>query len=72
MELLIGILIGIISGAIVTNIIYLRQAASGSLRIDQSDPDDKPYLFLELKSAEVMKKKYVLLHIRRENFISQK
>jgi hypothetical protein len=46
----------------------------GSLRIDTSDPDEGPYLFLELKNdpEEVMNKKYITLKVDIKNYISQK
>lgn len=47
----------------------------GVLRIDNSDPDDGPYLFLELSSEstpQVLKhKKTVTLLVKAENYISR-
>lgn len=50
-----------------------RKEIKGKLRIDRSDPIDKPYLFLELSSSveDVSRKKYVLFQVSNENFISQ-
>lgn len=46
----------------------------GTLRIDRSDPDDSPYLFLELSTdpRELMKKDVVTLKVSTENYITQK
>lgn len=46
----------------------------GTLRIDQSDPDEAPYLFLELSEdpRELMKSTYVTLRVNAESYISQK
>lgn len=46
----------------------------GTIRVDTSDPDDKPYLFLELES-DIGKLKHgdvVCVVINRESYISQK
>ena len=60
-------------GAIVTRIVLSRRA-SGDLRVDTSDPDDSPYLFLELGEdvRNIMRKKYVILEVKVENYISLK
>ena len=65
--------VGILIGIIIT-IIWFRKHIAGSLRVDQSDPDDQPYLFLEMekKLSEVLKKKYVILKVNIQNYISQK
>ena len=57
-----------------TTILGIRLRSIGHLRVDQSDPDDGPYLFLELTSTtEALKKrKYVTLDVKVENYISQK
>ena len=46
----------------------------GTLRLDNSDPQDDPYLFLELNKplSEFISKKYVRLKVCVKNFISQK
>lgn len=53
-----------------------KQEPIGKLRVDSSDPDDGPYLFLELnQSIEAVKlrdKKRVILEVDDTNFISQK
>ena len=46
----------------------------GTLRIDTSDPEDGPYLFLELSVDPkiLMTEKEVLLQVNSESYISQK
>ncbi|MBQ8132897.1 MAG: beta-lactamase induction signal transducer protein [Clostridia bacterium] len=54
--------------------IFSRLRATGSLRIDRSDPEDSPHLFLELSKGVncFYRKKYIILKVRNENYISQK
>lgn len=46
----------------------------GTLRIDNSDPDEPPYLFLELKKESnpnnFKNKKYVTFDVNAKNYIS--
>ena len=65
---LLGFMVGIISF-----LVYLIVRSVGTLRVDQSDPTEQPYLFLELdKPVEtVTNKKYVLFRVIKKNFISQ-
>lgn len=46
----------------------------GTLRIDTSDPDDGPYLFLELSKNPnlIRSKKYVTLKVNSNDYISRK
>lgn len=46
----------------------------GVIRVDRSDPDDGPYLFLELCTtpAEITENEYVIFKVNNENYISQK
>lgn len=71
MEVLL-VLLGFVGG-MVFFLIYLAARSIGTLRVDQSDPTEQPYLFLELdKPVEsVINKKYVLFRVRKKNFISQ-
>ena len=52
-------------------LICLAARSIGILRVDQSDPTEPPYLFLELdKPVEnVVKEKYVLFRVSKKNFI---
>ena len=65
---LLGFMVGIVSF-----LVYLIVRSVGTLRVDQSDPTEQPYLFLELdKPVEsVINEKYVLFRVIKKNFISQ-
>lgn len=72
MELIICIIVGIVIG-ILFGTLSVRRNIVGLLRVDQSDPDSGPYLFLELshKGADVIyKKRYVVLKVNIKNYIS--
>ena len=66
------VLLGFVGGMTVF-LICLATRSIGTLRVDQSDPTEQPYLFLELdKPVEsVINKKYVVFRVNKENFISQ-
>ena len=66
------VLLGFVGGMTVF-LICLAARSIGTLRIDQSDPTEQPYLFLELgKPVEsVINKKYVVFRVNKKNFISQ-
>ena len=66
------VLLGFVFG-IVFFLICLVVRSVGTLRVDQSDPTEQPYLFLELdKPVEtVTNKKYVIFRVSQKNFISQ-
>ena len=66
------VLLGFVGGMTVF-LIYLAVRSIGTLRVDQSDPTEQPYLFLELdKPVEsVINKKYVVFRVNKKNFISQ-
>jgi len=73
MEIVVGIAIGIVIGAVVTYLVF-GAFSVGSLRVDQSIPEDDPYLFLELTKSvsTILKKKFVVLKVRAEDFIPHK
>ena len=52
----------------------LRIKTSGTLRIDHSDPQDGPYLFLELEKGmyDISKRHYILLEVKLKNYYSHK
>lgn len=66
MELAIGIIIGIFIGYIL-----FHHRPVGNLRVDHSDMTSAPYLFLELGVGieTIMRKKYVTLKVRVEDFL---
>lgn len=69
-KMIIVFLVGVLIGTIIYAI-AVKTASVGTLRIDQSDPDESPYLFLELKDTNaIFSKKYVTMKVERKNFIS--
>lgn len=74
MEILItfSILFGLVIGCGVT--VFVFQVKNiGTLRLDDSDPYEKPYMFLELRKdvGNVFNKKYVILKVNPKPYISQ-
>ena len=71
---LIWLLVGILIGLLVSRFIF-KDKPIGSLRVDQSDPDSEPYLFLELDPGgmnDIYKKQSVRLRVKIKNYISHK
>lgn len=73
MKIVIVLAIGILIGCIITKIIF-QIGSIGSLRIDTSDPDDEPYLFLELSKSvkHIYRQKYVTLKVNTKSYIPHK
>ena len=69
----ISIVLSLFVGAIIDVLIF-RTLIVGNLRVDTSDPNDSPYLFLELGKplSCVISKEYVVLKVNTKNFLSQK
>lgn len=63
---------GVIAG-VGSSVLVLLKTKGGTLRIDRSDPDSEPYMFLELTESlpSVMRKKYVIFRVNLENYISR-
>ena len=70
-KMIIAFLAGVLIGIIIY-VIALKTASIGTLRIDQSDPEDSPYLFLELNKniTVISSKKYVTMKVDLRNYIS--
>lgn len=66
------LLLGIAIGMVVANLRYVRLKV-GTLRVDRSDPDEPPYLFLELNKnvGDITSKPYVVLKVSDKNYISR-
>lgn len=68
-------LIGLAIGIGITMIV-LRKKPVGSLCVDNSDPDDGPYLFLEFRPDQnpevIMRKAYVTMKVEVKNYVSHK
>lgn len=73
MEIVIYFCAGIVAG-VVLHIAISRIRSVGTLCVDNSDPDDDPYLFLELSKdiGFIKRKKYVVLKANLKNYISHK
>lgn len=67
--ILAGVLLGVGISVIVHKAYFV-----GVLRIDNSDPSDGPYMFLELEKGigDISSKKHVILKVKREDFIPHK
>lgn len=54
----------------------IEESSVGHLRIDQSEPDESPRPFLEIRKGvtldDIAQKKIVMLKVIDENYISQK
>lgn len=73
MYIVIAVIVGVIVGVLATLLIF-STISVGNLRVDRSIPEDDPYLFLELTKSvsTVLKKKFVILRVRVEDFIPHK
>lgn len=73
MDIAIAVIVGIIIGVVAAMLIF-GAFGVGNLRVDHSIPEDDPYMFLELTKSvsTVLKKKFVVLKVRAENFIPHK
>lgn len=67
------VLIGVGLGVIFTTVASYHKCV-GVIRVDQSDPSDRPYLFLELSKDvhTVCAMDYVRLRVKVKNYISHK
>lgn len=66
--------LGFLIGYCVGKMTRVRRCA-GTLREDRSDPDEEPYLFLELTQEgfhKIQTNDYVTLKVLRENYIPRK
>lgn len=72
MDIIIALLVGIGIGCGATLFIF-RVKHIGTLRLDASDPYENPYMFLELRKdiGNIWNKKYVVLKVNPESYISQ-
>lgn len=65
--------LGFLVGSVITAIIF-RFFMVGVLHVDKSDPDDAPYMFLEISKGvdSITSKKHVILKVDTKNFIPHK
>jgi hypothetical protein len=65
-------LIGYVFGIFAATAVFVRESRyAGTLRIDRSDPNDKPYIFLELNKGvgDISAKRRVVLKVSNENYL---
>lgn len=69
----IAFIAGILIGSLVTNAIFQR-AKVGTLRVDSSDPEDGPYMFLEIDKGvgDITSKRCVLLKVSLDSYLPRK
>lgn len=62
--------LGVLAGGLITKIMATRKP-SGTLRIDQSDPGEPPYMFLEgvIPMHMLIKKKTITFKVSVKDFI---
>lgn len=75
MPILISVVLNIV--CVIIGFIFgfrLKKKPIGTLRVDRSDPYDKPYLFLEMDSDpdNLIHGKYVTFKVNTKSYISQK
>lgn len=70
--LIVGFMLGVIFGLIIATIVQTEKPV-GTLRVDRSDLDDGPYLFLELATDPrfIETQKRVVMLVDVKNYISQ-
>lgn len=63
------ILAGVVIGIGIAMIIF-RAYFIGTLRIDKSDPNEEPYMFLELDKGigDISSKKHIVLRVSTNNY----
>lgn len=66
-------IVGVSIGSVLTVLVTCKRPI-GTLRIDRSDPNDQPYMFLELYKnvGDISNQKQVTLDVSNENYLSQK
>jgi hypothetical protein len=74
MGMLLSCVIGVIIGTLISYFVR-RHYTIGNLRIDNSDIDDSPYMFLEMDSSNggvrwISKQKYIVLNVLVKDYIS--
>lgn len=64
-----GVMVGYVIATIMSRI-----KSVGTLKVDNSDPDDNPYLFLELSKGldTIYRRKYVSLKVCIKSFLPHK
>lgn len=71
---IVGFMVGFIFGVVKEYDAHIKKNSVGTIRVDKSEPELPPKLFLELETDlnTIVKSKYVKLKVLNENYISQK
>ena len=66
-------LFGVLMGSLIRQFL-IKTKNAGSLRVDRSEPDEPPKLFLELNvdMNTLSSSDFIKLQVKNENYISQK
>lgn len=67
------VLVGILAGIAIGTISFVRKTNVGTLKLRSDDPDELPYLFVELSSdglSRISKYKVVTMNVDVKNYIS--
>lgn len=74
MLFIIGLAIGLVLGYTITCAFIVTFYRVGTIRVDRSDPNDAPYLFLELDKGkgDISSKRYVLLSVDVRDYLPRK
>lgn len=69
--IIIGFVLGLVAAALVDKII---NKSAGDIVVDSSDPEDGPYLFLEIHTPmhQFINSEKVTLNVKMKSYISQK
>lgn len=67
-------ILGVICGLLIAQCGERTKKSQGVLNVDYSDPEDGPYLFLELDTpiADIVSREQVVLDVAVRQYISQK
>lgn len=70
----VTLIIGLCAGCIITLAVIRKFFTSGILRVDCSDPDDGPYLFLEVSKeiSSILNKRFVIFTVCLKDFFPHK
>ena len=66
------VLIGILAGIAISTVSFVRKTSIGTLKLRSDDPNELPYLFVELSSdglSRISKYKVVTMSVDVKNYI---
>jgi hypothetical protein len=69
-QIILAFVLGVFVGLVMAKSIFKPKVA-GNLRIDRSEPDEPPLMFLECTNASYLKNKYITFEVIEKNYISQ-